>query len=77
MISLEQQLTEYRSMGPLPINNQNSYVFNSHVLKSLLVASSVVPSPSLPCPLEKEHFILKKKPITQNTDSCHSEGNTD
>lgn len=65
MISLEQQLTEYRSMGPLPINNQNSYVFNSHVLKSLLVASSVVPSPSLPCPLEKEHFILKKK--TNNT----------
>lgn len=29
VISLEQELTEYRSMGPLPVNNQNSYVFNT------------------------------------------------
>jgi len=48
VISLEQELTEYRSMGPLPVNNQNSYVLNTYVFQTLLVASGMVPSPSLP-----------------------------
>lgn len=56
VISLEQELTEYRSMGPLPVDNQNSYVFNTYVFQSLLVASGMVPSPF---PSPEEHFILK------------------
>lgn len=69
VISLEQELTEYRSMGPLPVNNQNSYVFNTYVFQSLLVASGMVPSPSLP--QSWGAFYLK------NIHSCHSEGNID